>query len=469
MYKSKLVQILKKLTPVEQHSLQQFLESPFFNQRRDVIKLAGSILNGLKKGPSHLDKRQIWARVYEGSLYQDQRMRLLMSYLHKLVEQFLSVASFVEDRQAQDLRLLWFYRDRDLEKPFRRVQKRSEEFLQQEDRQDQGALQAWYELKYEQHLFQENKSANHSLTLNEMDDLLDQQFIYQKLRQSCIFYARNAILDESHQPNFLDYILSYLEAEPERLEPIGIHLYYQLYQLLRSKEEASPEPLLSWLRPHFKNFSSSEMKHVFQMLINYCIRQMNAGKTLFIQRTFDLYKEGIEKRFLFEKGFITDFTYINIMFSGLKLKAFEWVEIFLDEYRSFLKAGERDNIYYFCLAHLRYEQERLTEAMKLLVRFGAKQDFFLYLSAQTTLVKIYFQLEEYEPLDSLLQRMQVYINRKTNMGYRKAPYKKLISVCRKMIQLAPGDSERKKQLQLEAGQIAIPSFRQWLLEQLEAK
>ena len=469
MNNSRLLFVLKKLDRDAKKSFLSFLQSPFFNRRQDVCRLGEQVIDAMDKHPQNLQKAKVWTKVYPGQIYNDQKMRLLMSYTFKLLEKYLSVNSFLQASSKVDYQLIIAYRELDLEKPFLRTWSVAKRRLEKQALRDYTYLRDQYDLEAERHAYLGLKKQKEETRIQDLNELLDQQFIYQKLKQGSEFYARNTILEEANQSSFLDSILIHLQARPEGLKEIGIEVYYRLLQLLKYPEDEDQlDPFLQLLDQHYSRFTMEEMGNIFRLLINFCIRKMNAGKSDFIQRTFDFYRKGIEQGFLLDKGEISAFTYTNVMFIGFKLKVFDWVEAFLEEYRNHLEAAQRDNIYYFCLANLHYEQDRLAEAMKLLVRFDAKHDFFLYLSAQTTLIKIYYQLKEFEPLESLLQSISTYLNRKNNIGYRKAPYKKLISVCRKMIYLRPGDADKIQRLRQEIDQITIPSLRLWLLKQLDS-
>lgn len=468
MNTTKLLSVLKKLEKKEQRSFLDLVKSPFFNKREELIRLGSYVVRHIDQSRS-LKKRAVWTNVFPDRPFNDQQLRLYTSDLFKLLEEFLSVTHFRQDRPVFHHELLRAYRDRDMKKQFDATAGKARRNLARQSLRDFAFLRTAYAIELEHYQFLGEGRQMDDAPVKQLNRLLDQQFAYQKLKQSCVFLARNAILEEGNEPAVLEEILNLLQEHPEQMEHTGLIVYFHLYQLLKGPAGVRAfDQLLRLLRRKAGFFTKVETGDILRLLINWSIRQMNAGQTEFIRRTFELYQEGIEREYLLVRGRLSNFTYINIMFSGLKLQEFAWVEQFLEKYRAALEPAQSDNIYYFCLAHLRYEENRLDEAMKWLVRFDAKHDFFLYLSAQTTLIKIYYQLQELEPLESLLGSISVYLNRKRKIGYRKEAYKQMVRVCRKMIYLRPGDEERVAQLRLEAEQIPIPSFRLWLLSQLDA-
>jgi hypothetical protein len=468
MNKSKLISILKKLDKKEQKVFLDFLDSPFFNRREELKHLGQYLTENLETHPKKLNKSKVWENLYPGRPFHDQQLRLQMSELFKLLEQYLSVNTFLSYQSLVQQQLLRTYRQKNMKKYFEQTIVKARRTLEGQSLRDYTYLRAAYDVEQEHYAYLGAESRMDDAPVRRLNRLIDQQFAYQKLKHSCIFLARNAILEEGNKPAVLEEIITLLRKEPEQMEYTGLRVYYELYHLLQGPATVLQyDAVLLVLRERAHFFTTAELGDIFRLLINFCIRQMNAGQTEYIARTFELYRDGIEQVYLLTEGRLSNFTYINTMFSGLKLRAFDWVEQFLEKYRPALEPLQSANIYYFCLAHLRYEEDRLKEAMKLLVRFDAGHDFFLYLSAQTTLIKIYFQLKEYEPLESLLGSISVYLNRKHKIGYRKKAYKKMVSVCRKMIYLRPGDKERAEQIRIDAAQIPIPSFRDWLLAQLK--
>ncbi|NJL76726.1 MAG: hypothetical protein HC892_18595 [Saprospiraceae bacterium] len=81
---SKLFQVLKKLDNKQRTRLQTYLQSSYFNQRQDVIQLFQALLHLDKP----LDDKQLFEIIYPKKSYKPTELRLVMSYLFKLVEAF---------------------------------------------------------------------------------------------------------------------------------------------------------------------------------------------------------------------------------------------------------------------------------------------------------------------------------------------------------------------------------------------
>jgi len=127
-----------------------------------------------------------------------------------------------------------------------------------------------------------------------------------------------------------------------------------------------------------------------------------------LRELFDLYQAGLEQDAFLENGFLSRWTYKNIVTAGLILEEFEWVEGFIYKYESKLERKYRKDSFGYNLACLFYGKKQYDKAISQLqqVKFD---DVLLNLNARNLLVKIYLELEEYEALDAHLNSFEVFI------------------------------------------------------------
>ena len=83
------------------------------------------------------------------------------------------------------------------------------------------------------------------------------------------------------------------------------------------------------------------------------------------------------------------------------------------------------------------------------------------------LIKIYYEEGEYGVLDSLLESLRTYINRKKAIAYHKNIYNNLIRFTKRLIRLSPYDKAQKAKLRQEIEAANPLPERKWLLEQLD--
>jgi hypothetical protein len=263
----------------------------------------------------------------------------------------------------------------------------------------------------------------------------------------------------------LDKVLSYV-SENELLHIPAIAIYYYIYQCsLYPEEESFFDQLKKSIQSSIELFPESEKRDIFLHAINYCIGKMNAGEQKYIREAFELYKEGIETNLLIENGILSRYTFLNVTRIGLRLGEFDWTSHFIENYQGYLEKKHKDNIVDYSLAKLHFERGSYDEAMRLLV-YADFNDILLQLNAKTMLIKIYFEKEEEDALESLLDSMRTYIQRKQVMGYHKSNYLNIIKFTKKILNLHPFQKEQIQKLRQEIEAISPLTEKEWLLAQL---
>ena len=138
---------------------------------------------------------------------------------------------------------------------------------------------------------------------------------------------------------------------------------------------------------------------------------------------------------------------------------------FIAGYKKWLPADQRENLSHFCRSKLLFEKKDYKSAMRLLAQVEY-DDILLNLNAKSMLAKMLYEQEELDSLDSLLESVRTFIQRKKVIGYHKNIYSNLVKYTRKLVRVNPYSAEQKEKLRqgiLAANPLAE---RQWLLEQL---
>ncbi|MCB0565609.1 MAG: hypothetical protein KDD01_14655, partial [Phaeodactylibacter sp.] len=163
---------------------------------------------------------------------------------------------------------------------------------------------------------------------------------------------------------------------------------------------------------------------------------------------------------------IPESTFGNIVSLGLKLHRFDWVAEFIGERSSFLRPEFQETLPSFALAKLAYEQGQLARALQLAVTVEARQPF-LYFGAKTLQLKVFYELGEWDALNSLLESLRVYLQRHPDLGYHREHYLLLLQFARRLLQLSPVDRQARAALREEINDAKAFREREWFLRQLE--
>lgn len=468
MQKSQLINILQTFSKKEIRDCRKWLQSPAHNQREDVILLFDYLTEDGRLGNEEaLDKCTVFSSIFSNELYDDAKMRQVMYFLAKVIENFLIYENLTKDEVYCNVMLASEYRQRNLEKLYQKTMRATENLNENCLVQDERFYYTQYIMQKDKYAFVEKQQRNVPLILQDVSDSLDISFIAGKLRHSCLMTAHQKVYKVTYNVGLIQEVLSYVEANNLINIPV-IAIYYYGYKMMREEELSDIyfDALKKQITQHWNLFQKEEAREMYYMLINHCIKQMNSGIEKYIREAFEIYRESIENELLIENGIINQFVFRNAVSIGIRLKEFLWVEDFIDNYQQYLEEKYRESFVHISESKLYYEKGDYTRAMRLLARYE-HDDILNNINSKAMLIKIYYELEELDTLESLLESMRSYIHRKKAIGYHKSIYNNLIKYTKKLIRLNPFDAEQKSKLQKEIEEANPLPERQWLLEQLE--
>ncbi|MFK7932882.1 MAG: hypothetical protein AB8G22_05190 [Saprospiraceae bacterium] len=465
MYKTKLYQTLLTLQTTEITAFQRFLTSPYFNQRTDVVAIMDLLKPYLLKEKEPPTDVEIYQTIYK-SPFDDQKFRLLKSYLFKLLEQFFVVEEiFVEPLNVQ-LQLVKHYRRRELENAFTKSVKKLEQQLEKSPLRNAAYFNHRHQMLWEQHHFFFFFKPTEGQLLQASSTNIDQAYLTTKLQHLCLLATHHNVYDSQFETGFVNEILEYLR-DSDLLELPSIAAYYFGYLLLTKPDEESHfQHFTKTLFEYGQQFPPQEIRVLYLMGINHAVRQKNRGQAEYIQALKDLYVEGLKNGYLFdETGKLSRFSYLNIITTGLQMQEYDWVEKIIYNYRDALDAQYRDSAFYFNLARLEYFRGNYDKALPLLQQ-SPSQNILLNLASKVILLKIYYELDEVDALYSHLDAMRNFIRRKKILGYHKVQHITLINYVQKLLKLNPFEKSAKQELRQAIQAEEKLMERDWLLAQI---
>ncbi len=467
MQNSQLIVIFRSLSAKEIRSLRKWLLSPAHNQREDVVKLFDYLTHTEHLyNEKSLTKEKVFAKVFPKQPYNDAVLRQVMHFLLKAVEEYLAFQDWSEDPARLRLTLAAVYRKRKLDKVFIKTIKSIEALQESNPYRDEHYLRNEYLLLQEQYVYLEGKKRIIPMNLQEISDKLDLTYCADKLRQGCFMLAHQKVYKAQYNAGLLQEVLEYVAAQGLVSVP-AIAIYYYGYQAFTTKEnEGYFYKLKENILVHWSLFPKEEMRDMYLMAINYCIGRMNVGYEPFVREAFDLYRQGFQRQLLIENNLISKFTFLNVIRIGLKLKEFSWVNDFIDSHQQFIEESYRDSIVRFSRARLDFEKGDYDSAMKILVHADF-DDVLVHLSAKAMLVRMYYEQSEYDALESLVESMRTYLNRKDMIGgQQKIAYGNLVRFTKKMININPYSNKGAVlKLKEEVTKVNVAE-KEWLLQQL---
>lgn len=467
MEKSRLIQTLRTFSKKEIRECRKWLQSPAHNQREDVQVLFEYLTsNGTLLKEDLLKKECVYTTIFPDEPFEDAKMRQVMFFLMKSVEDFLVYQEWVKDDTRAKITLATVYRKRQLFKYFNRSLQNARHSHEQQPYRNKAFYETEYALQYEEYTYLSGVRRTGQLNLQEVSDTLDLTFLIEKLRQAGLMYAHQTVVKTEYRFGMLTEVLEYIEQN-DLLEEPAIAMYYYSYKALADREnEDHFVNLKRQLFDHSDLFPDYEIRDIFLLGINYCIGRMNSGVVRYRREAFELFKRGFEKRILLQNGLVSRYSFLNVVAIGLMLEEFDWIEAFIHEFESCLEEQYRESTLHYTLGRLHFARREYQQSMRQLTQVEF-EDVHINLYAKTMLLKMYYELDEFNALDSLLESMRVYLRRKEGLGYHKKNYQNFINFTKKLINLTPYDQAQKETLRAKIQQANPLTEREWLLNQLE--
>ncbi len=467
MKKSNLILVLRTFSKKEIRDLRKWLQSPIHNQREDVVQLLDYLVDGNRLHKEDLlEKEAVFPWIYSKETYDDAKMRQCIFFLMRCVEEFLVYQSLQADGMQRKITLAREYRHRKLDKAHQKSMKGAHGYQEQELHRNSFFYRNEYLLQQEQYNHTVVRSRAIPMNLQQLSDALDISFIADKLRQSCHMLSHQTVYKTDYEIGLIQEVLGYVEKRTDLLAVPAIGIYYHGYKTITEKEEESHfKNLKALIFQHGRLFPSREISDIHRIAINYCIGRINLGNRSYIRELFEQYQQGLELGTLIDGGIFSRYTFSNLVTNGTFLKEYDWVENFIHEYAPYLEERYRESIVHFSLAKLHYEKGEYDQAM-ILLRQVEYDDILVNLSAKTMLLKMFYERDEFDALESLLESVRTFMQRKKVIGYHKSNYKNMIRYTKKLLKVNPYNKSALQRLQTEIEEANPLTEREWLLRQL---
>ncbi len=461
-------QYLAAFSAKERKQLRLWLISPAINRREEVVRLFDFLDKNLEKTMGReIKKDSAWAATFPGEPFDAKKMHYTAHYLLRLTQSHLAFLELEKDPQQQQLLLCKSLKKRGLDIYFEReIRTLDGIHARQPHAADAESHLARHQFYAERHDFLSRRSRTAELPLQPLLDTLGDFYFATLLRYACSALTRSTVANQHFQLKLLPEVLRFLtENLPDPETSPAIAVYFRCYRLLDgSGGDVDFFELKTFLEEHWRKFPLAEIRDIWLLAINFGIRRINSGQKNFIRETFELYRDGLEKNILPGDGPLTDFTYKNIARLGLGLEEFDWTERFLTDARRFLDPASRDNIFQYGMAMFHFHLKNYDAAMQILTAVEL-DDVFLNLDARSMLLRIYFEKNFHDALESLLDSFQTFIKRQKNLGYQAENYLNLIRFTRQILRLPPSsDPAARLKIRAEVEATSALAEKKWVLE-----
>jgi len=470
MKNSQLYLIISQLGTIELRSLGKFVRSPYHNRRPELITFCDLLVKSMQTKDQIPNTREYYfKKIFPGQPYNDKKMRYTISFLNKLVKEFLAIEQLQEDKISEKRLVAKAFRKKGLSNIYEKEIQNCLKLLEKKPfRNPQYYLDSYlisYEY-YESFYKSERSSDNIEKILPKLNQSADIHTIATTLKLGCSWFSFKLKGQPEQYQLLLHKILDLVEEQEQYRQFPVVELYYYAYQMLTIPQNDSYFKNFKYLiEQHQSTFPVEELSELYVLAINHIIKQANLGNSIYRKELFEMYKKGLDANVFLHNGEMNSVTYINIAQSALSQEAYDWVLEFIENNKIYLKSSLRKDYYLFNLATYYNKKGNYEQVMDILQTITFDETM-LELAARRMLLKIYFELNETDALFSFFDSFKNYIYRHKEVGYYKDNYLNLIKYAKKLTNINPRDQKAVGRLTEEITQAQAVAEKAWLLERM---
>jgi hypothetical protein len=481
MTKSKVIDILKTFNTVELKGFRDFIHSPVHNRNKKV-RILFEIIK--KHSPEYEDeklkKENLYNILYPGKTYNDVVMRILISDLLKLSEEFLAYINYRKRGINIKKCLLEELKERKLDTLFRRNFKQAEELLLDDstiDFKHFNELQVLYSLKIDFLISRDKQTEiaedvlkqgeymiyfSLSSLLNTVHELLQHEEILN------INFENNIVKKFFDNLN-LDEIYKYIGNSSSEYAGIAMVYYYMYKAYLFTNDDKYFFKLKECIEKHFYRFNREEKFNLLIIMESICSNKIGYGKTDFYNYLMEIYELMISESIWghSKTSYIQINLFRNIFYTAVILERFDWATDFVDTYKNRLIPEQRENMVSFSNALILFEKREFENALIQINKVN--YNFFVFkFDARVLLLKIYFELNLQEQVYSMIDSFSHFLsNNKNILKHDKERFGKFLKYMKLIMKIktaSNGNDYKSLELQLKNDTSVIA--KKWIQEKL---
>jgi hypothetical protein len=479
MKNSQLIKTWSALSEEDKRQITKAVRSTAFNTRDEVVRLLDYIVNntGTKQQVAkrtttdHLAKEVAFqyiftAKTTKAPIFDDGKMRHLMSFLLDVIRAYLAWDDVKSNGNYLDLHLCRTLKKKGLDQLFEKEMARAKTALEKTELRNDAYYLQKFTLELEDWETVRQRQRDGSDNLRAMNISFGAFVAINTLRQGCSSQAQQSVAELRMEIPYLSETIRLIESGGFTGLP-AVEAWFCSYKALTETEN---EGYFQRLKQHIvqdaRRFPDSDLRDLYILAINVCIKRINIADKKYIHEAFELYKSGLERRIFLENGHLSKFTYRNVLNLAVAIGEWEWSLTYLHEFREYLPPKERDNTFTYNLATYYFRKKDYEQALELLRQVDLK-DMLENFDSRRMLLRIYYENNEWQALASLLDSFEIYLRRNKGGGYHRDMYKNMVRFLKKMTALAPGNTLAREKLKLDISKTTYLAEREWLLAVLK--
>lgn len=438
MKSTKLFELILSLNSAELLQFGEYVHSPMINKRKKIIRLVDFILQHVKKWEhNNFSKSKASRYVFENKPHSDTAFNNILSDTLQLLYQFIAFTAYQKNTSIQqNLLSQELIRRNALGHAQKQLKKQEQSLLTLPVKDADFYKEAFVYYERSNQFFLKKVRRGFDVNLQKMQDSFNSYFMLRSLQIACEMASRNVVTQAQYNYKLFELYYQVFEAQVKHVDSINIQIYRKTFLLITDAQNpVHYNQLRTLLKEQSNALSPNELNDIYGYILNYCIQAINRGETRFYAEIFDWYKILLKDKIIFENEQLSDKTFMNIVTSSLRMKAYDWTTQFIYDYNYALKDKIRANAVAFNMAALYYAQNDYNKALLQLIDVEFTDSFY-HIGAKIIQLKSYFHLEETNAFLALNQALRQYIQRNKQLStYHKKANLNFLRFAKQLYQL----------------------------------
>lgn len=457
MIKNKAFDVIATFSGPELKLFYLFLESPYFNSNKSLIKLYGEIKKAvLANKADKLTEEFLYEKIFKGKEYNYGIMKNLMSELFKQAAKFLVINqnNNTYKETGQQLVLLSQLENRGLDDLFTHTFSKTKNIIES-GKINSGYYENFSRLYETAKDFHRNRSSVNEYSQNVLN-VIEYTFpdvISILAEEYAMQYTAEHSTNRKPDTDLIGEFISRINIEEfsgivensavKHKEDILIRLNF-----IKLLSGSSSDEVYYKLRDVvFANTDIYSNQMLYTLINNYLIlyaeKRASEGSAEFYAEKFSLMKKmfSLVKMNADGVGYIFLSTYLDTVLSGIKLGETEYVTEFAEKFRKDVDPSVRDTAYRLARAYIFAAQKNYESALKELAVTG-QADFHIKLRTKFLYLRCCYELKLFEQGFSMVDSFKKFLadTKELHPDFRK----KLNDSCKTYLELFKISSSPEK-------------------------
>lgn len=414
----KVLDAIKTITLKERESFIKYINSPYFNQNETLLKLFYELE---KFNENKSKKENIYLKSTNEQSYDASRFRKLCHELTEHILNFKRIEKFQSDVRESPAYDISVVKENDFKAHYNIILKKGQLYFDSTPvKNSQFYLKKYnfgrekFDLnsEYDKQILLEKSPQEFFGLMEEAIESLDTYFLIERTRITNTYFQFYKLLKKENYPEYhrlvMDYIIAHLQYPHGPL----IELYINTYQLLINDEYViNVNEFSKLLKESLVQTNPKEVSDLYVHYTNHAIRQILKGNRDYFPILFELYKVGMRLKVL---PISNPTEYRNIAAAACQIKEFDWALEFIEEYKMELPEDQRESAYSFTKARI-YGNMKDWPSVLSTLRNVEYEDMGYMLNSKLFIIMAYYELDEYDALDSFIKSFKVFLRRRRNI------------------------------------------------------